>query len=74
MLIDLCRYQSDSSAEADLPRNVWSRYVLGIFPRSRSHVLSKVPPETSRVSGRGPELQIRHRSLDVGYESAEEGK
>jgi hypothetical protein len=73
MLIYLCRYQSDGPDEADLSRNVRSRYVLGIFPRPRSHVLREIPPKTSWVSGRGPELQVRHGGLDVGYEFAEEG-
>ena len=73
VLTILFRPQGHCSPEAYLPRNVRSRYVLGLLSRPRSHVLRQIPPETSRISWSGSELPAGYRGLDAGYKSFEEG-
>lgn len=46
---------------------------MGIFSRSRSHVIRQIPPEKSRVPRSSTELSTRHRSFDAGNQLAEEG-
>lgn len=67
------RSQGDSSAEADIPRNVRSRHVLGLIQRPGGYVFCEIPPKAGWILGCSPELQAGYRGLDAGYKSAEEG-
>lgn len=67
------RPESDSAAQAYIPRNVWQRHVMGVFPRPRGHVLPKIPPEAHRIPWGCPDVSTRHRSPHVSNESPQEG-
>lgn len=73
VLIIMIRPQGHCSPEACISRNVWSRYVLGLLSRPRSHVFRQIPPETSRIPWSRSELQAGYRGIDAGYKSFEEG-
>ena len=71
-----CRHGSQSygSSQINIPRDVRSRYVLGVFPRVRGHVKPEISAETSRIFGCCSKLPARHRGPDACYQSAEEGR
>ena len=68
------RPQSYSIVKAHLPRDVRSRYVLGILSCFGGHVLAEIHSKASGLSGSCAKFSTGHRGLDVGNESPEEGE
>ena len=73
MLISRDRPEGHRLVKAGLPRDVRPRHVLGLLSRPRGHVLRKISPEASRLSGSRSKLSDGYRGLDAGYKLAEEG-
>lgn len=74
MVLSSARCQGYGSIKACISRNVRARYVMGVLPCTRSNVFSQIHTEESRLSWSCSELPLRHGSVDVGDEPAEEGK
>lgn len=67
------RRQSHSPLEADLFGDGGLRHVMGLIPRSGSHVVSQVSSKTCGLSRRCAKLPAGHGSSHVGHKPTEEG-
>ena len=71
---DAYRPEGHGPLETHIPRDVWPRYVMGLFPRPRGYVFREVSTKASGISRGSAELQAGYRSSDAGNKLAEESK